>query len=167
MLCWTVVQLGLYLSSYFHFSIFFFLPLVYSHLFGLFPLSLSFSFFSFISPFFFRFGLCFEAYFPMYQLGFKLAISGPPPTSWELGLSVTLRTHLSRGLLPFFVFYEILVAKKDRITVFLTDWDGMVYSWLSESLCSMGFLVGEYSQCGSMVHTAQSQFPKCMYPCRI
>lgn len=52
---------------------------------------------------------------------------------WELStermqnLIVTLPVRLSRGLLPFFVFYEMSVAKEDRITI-LSDrlrWHGV------------------------------------------
>lgn len=67
---------------------------------------------------------------------------------------VTLPVRLSRGLLPFLSPMKFLLPRKTRLQFCLTDWDGMVYSWLSKSSCGMGFLVGEYSQCGkSMVHT--------------
>lgn len=75
-------------------------------------------------------------------------------TEWMQNSVVTLPVRLSRGLLPFLSSMKFLLPRKTRLQFCLTDWDGMVYSWLSKSSCSMGFLVGEYLQCGkSMVHT--------------
>lgn len=69
-------------------------------------------------------------------------------------LIVTLPVRLSRGLLPFLSSMKFLLPRKTGLQFCLTDWDGMLYSWLSKSLCSMEFLIGDYSQCGeSMVHT--------------
>lgn len=69
------------------------------------------------------------------------------------------------------VWSLVLPSDKYLLGWHRTSWlklESLVYSWLSKSLWSVRFLVGEYSQCAeSMVHTVKSQLPKCVCTCRI
>lgn len=80
--------------------------------------------------------------------------------SWTLRecriLIVTSPVHLSRSLLPFLSSMKFLLPRKTGLQSCLTDWDGVVYSWLSKYSCSVGvFSWWIFTVCvwgGSLIH---------------